>query len=255
MKKNVVIIQALLEPNKELPHYAVRDIQYWDYYCKKNNIEFIVTTDKIHDFSEMIPAFQKFYTYEILEKNGIDFDQCLLADWDTFPMPNAKNLFDYTNDKFTICLDYGYAPALMKRTEFVGNYFDNSKVVTWDNYFNSGFFIFQKGQKFIFEKAIEFFNKYKEDIMVNKKLAIDEQTIFNYIVHGSVETTILPRSFMVHDYFLRIFLNNYTDHENKFMDAQSYMPNNVNYVHMTADTEFRNQVVEIAFNRFYKDLL
>jgi hypothetical protein len=33
------------------------------------------------------------------------------------------------------------------------------------------------------------------------------------------------------------------------------MSDNVNYVHMTADAEFRNQVVEIAFERFYKNLL
>ncbi len=252
-KKNVVVIQALLD-KADLPHYAIRDLQYWDYYCKKNDIELIVINDTFCSFKEMIPAFQKFYTYETLEKNGVEFDQCLLADWDTFPMPNAKNLFDYTNDKFTICLDYGYAPALLKRVEVVKEYFDKP-VVNWDNYFNSGFFIFQKGQKFIFEKALKFFFDHKDDIMVNKKLAIDEQTIFNYIVHSSVETTILPRSFMVHDYFLKIFLNNYTDHENKFMDAQSYIPGNVNYIHMTADAEFRNQVVEVAYNRFYKDLL
>ena len=55
---------------------------------------------------------------------------------------------------------------------------------------------------------------------------------------------------MVHDYFLDIFLNNYTDHNGQYMDSQQYMTS-INFVHITKDAEFRNILVDLIEKRFY----
>ena len=236
--------------NGELPYYAQKCAEFWMQWCEKNNASFFIVTDKLYPFDEIPPHIQKLYVYDILEKNNIEFDQVLVADWDTLPMPNAKNIFDYTNNKFSICLDYGWATGLIKSIEFVSKYFDHNNV-TWDNYFNSGFYIFNKSHKYIFDEAIEFFVKHKEDLKLYNESFISDQTPFNYIVHRNTPTTILPRSFMVHDYFLDIFLKNYTDHNGNYIDSQSYMTN-INFIHMTRDPQFRNSLVDLVEQRFYK---
>jgi hypothetical protein len=247
MKKNIVVMPAFCDG--PLPHYAQMCVKFWTHWCKQNNIEFYVITDKLYSFEDVPPHIQKLYVFDLIENSKIEFNQCLVADWDTFPMPNAKNIFEYTNDKFSICLDYGWATGLIKSINFVAKYFDHTNV-TWDNYFNSGFYIFNKSHKHLFKEAIEFFKTNREELKLYNELFISDQTPFNYIVHRNTDTTILPRSFMVHDYFLDIFLNNYTDHNGVYVDSQSYMTN-INFVHMTRDANFRNNLVDLIQTRFY----
>ena len=237
----------------ELPHYANRCIDFWRRWCYKNSVEFIISTEHPCDPTKVTPQVEKLFAYEILESNNIEYDQCALVDWDTFPMPNAKNLFDHTNNKFTVCLDYGYVTNILKSIEFMQQFFVGNNKVTWDNYFNSGLFIFNKSHKHIFEKTREFCLKYESVQKQSPELFHGDQTALNFIVHGNEEVTILPRSFMVHEHFLKIFLNNYTDHNNKYVDAQSYMTH-INFVHITDGPEFRNYLVDLVNQKFYEKI-
>lgn len=246
--RNIIVIPAFTD--KDLPHYAKKCIQFWKIYADKNSVDLYVITQKLYDFNLVPPHFQKFYICQLLENQNIEYDQCLLADWDTFPMPNAKNIFDYTNNNFSICLDYGWTTSLINSINFLAPHFNHTNV-TWDNYFNSGFFVFQKIHKEIFDNCIQFYLKHKELQKNNPELFHGDQTILNYFVHEKTKTTILPRSFMLHDYFLNILLNNYTDHNGKYVDSQSYL-NYMNFIHITKDEAFRNSLVDLVENRFYK---
>jgi len=246
-QNNIVVIPAFCDV--DLPYYANKCIDFWKKWCNKYNIDLYVIKQKIFPFEEVPPHIQKLYVYQILESQQIKFDQCLLADWDTFPMPNAKNVFEYTNNKFSICLDYGWATGLIKSIDFMSQFF-NHRNVNWDNYFNSGFFVFNVNHKNIFEECIKFCITYSDIQKKNPELFHGDQTVLNYVVHENTPTTILPRSFMVHDYYLQIFLKNYTDHNGNYVDSQQYM-NNINFIHMTNDAEFRNSVVDLVEKRFY----
>jgi hypothetical protein len=234
----------------ELPHYAQLCVDFWRRWCDKNSAEFIMTMEHPADPEKTPCTVQKLYAYDILEANNIEYDQCALVDWDTFPMPNAKNIFDYTDNKFAVCLDYGYATNIIRSIEYMQQFFPGNNTVTWDNYFNSGLYVFNKSHKAIFDKTREFCLKHDEVRKKNPELFHGDQTTLNYIVHATEKVTILPRSFMVHEHFLKIFLNNYTDHHNNYIDAQSYMTH-INFVHITDGEEFRNMLVDLVNQKFY----
>lgn len=238
---------------KELPYYAKMCIKFWKYWCDKHSIEFIICNEYPLNPETTPCTVQKLFSYEILDGNNIQYDQCCLVDWDTFPMPNAKNIFEYTNNKFSVCLDYGYPINILRSIEFMQQFFENTNV-TWDNYFNSGLFVFNKNHKYLFKEAREICLKYDNIRKKNEELFHGDQTVLNYIVHKYELVNILPRSFMVHEHFLKIFLNNYVDHHNKFIDAQSYM-NNINFVHITDNEDFRNNLVNLIYEKFYKNII
>jgi len=235
----------------ELPHYAQLCVEFWRRWCDKNEVEFIMSTEHPCDPTKVSPQVEKLFSFEILEANNVEYDQCALVDWDTFPMPNAKNLFNYTNNKFTVCLDYGYVTNILRSIEFVKPMFPGNDKVSWDTYFNSGLYIFNKSHKHIFEKTRKFCEDNDAVMKKNPAMFYGDQTPLNFIVLGNEEVTVLPRSFMVHEHFLNIFLNNYTDHTGEYIDAQSYMKH-INFVHMTDGPEFRNKLVDLVNNRFYK---
>lgn len=249
-KKNIVVMPAFCDG--ELPYYAKKCIAFWKQWTTKHGIDFYVITERLFSFEQVAPHIQKLYVYDILKKHQIEFDQCLLVDWDTFPMPDAKNIFEYTSGNFSICLDYGWATSIIKSIDFMSQFFDH-KNVTWDNYFNSGFFVFNKDHEHIFSECIDVCLKHKDTQKQYPELFHGDQTVLNYVVHKETSTTILPRSFMVHDYFLDIFLRNYTDHNGIYVDSQSYMTS-INFVHMTRDNNFRNGLVDLMADRFYKQL-
>jgi hypothetical protein len=246
-QNNIVVIPAFCDG--ELPYYAQKCIEFWKKWCDRHEVDLYVIQEKLYPFEEVPPHIQKLYVYRILEAQGVEFDQCLLADWDTFPMPDAKNVFEFTDGTFGICLDYGWATSIIRSVDFMAQFF-NHRNVNWDNYFNSGFFVFSKSHKDIFEECIAFCTEYADTQKKYPELFHGDQTVLNYIVHESTATTILPRSFMVHDYFLDIFLKNYTDHNGQYMDSQQYMTS-INFVHITRDAEFRDGVVDLVEKRFY----
>ena len=52
-------------------------------------------------------TWQRFYLFDILEQNEIDYDQILLVDADTIVHPDCPNFFELTNHEYSAVVNNG----------------------------------------------------------------------------------------------------------------------------------------------------
>ena len=78
--KNIVFI-----PNIKVGDGA-RSISYqysinsWKHFCDKHNCELLVWEDLLFPIEDMKITWQRYYLFDILEGNNIDYDQILMVD-------------------------------------------------------------------------------------------------------------------------------------------------------------------------------
>ena len=74
-------------------------VDSWKQWCEKHDVEFFLMDELLVPESEMVITWQRWYVLEILEKNGVDYDQVLLVDADSVIHPDCPNFFDMTGRK------------------------------------------------------------------------------------------------------------------------------------------------------------
>lgn len=193
------------------------------------------------------------WVYDILEHNEIEFDQAAIVDYDTFVLPNCANFFKMTGNKFSAVPDNGFGPDINRMIQLFKKAWYPNSPVTWDNYFNSGFFIFNKDHKRLFSKCIEFYTNHKQEFAIlNKSDDLNDQTIFNFVLHDlGYELNILPRSYNVLDWHCKNFFANYIDAAGRKCNSVDNIRDCINIFHLTGDYEFRNTATDILINNFY----
>ena len=178
--KNIVYIVAI---NWDLHGPAIKS---WEYWCKKHNCEFYIIDEPIVDVNAMAPHWQRYYIYDILENENVEYDNILYVDADAIVSWDAPNFFDMTENKFCGIRDTDNMKWVYDSIKGYEPFFDfklnNSK------YVNSGVIIFNKSHRKFFESFKELYynnsNAFIElqDIHVKKGT---EQTPFNYWLQKS----------------------------------------------------------------------
>ena len=75
--KNIVFIPNIkLGDGKRSLSYDY-SIKSWEYFCKKNNCELLVWEDLLYPIDYMKITWQRYYLFDILEANNIDYNQIL----------------------------------------------------------------------------------------------------------------------------------------------------------------------------------
>ena len=124
--KNVVFVVNLEEKNKvgrNTPyHYS---IDAWEHWCKKNDTELFVLTERIHDESIMNANWHKIYVLDLLEANGIEYDQVLISDADIIIHPDAPSPFDVSNREFSAVRNFGSMDWVCRSIENYSKYLQN----------------------------------------------------------------------------------------------------------------------------------
>jgi hypothetical protein len=227
--------------------------QSWKFWCKKHNCDFIEIETPITSFSNIPPQAQKMWVFDILEHNNIEYDQAALVDYDTFVLPDCPNFFESSNHEFCATPDNGFGPAINRLVQLFKNAWYPNSPVTWDNYFNSGFFVFNKKHKLLFSECIKFYHDNKNQFAVlNKADDLNDQTIFNFILHElGFKLNILPRSYNVLDWHCKNFFSNYTDELGREINAVENIKSCINIFHLTGDYEFRNAASNFLLKNFY----
>jgi len=64
-------------------------VDSWKQWCEKHDVEFFLMDTLLVPESEMVITWQRWYVLEILEKNGIEYDQVLLVDADSVIHPRV----------------------------------------------------------------------------------------------------------------------------------------------------------------------
>jgi len=161
--------------------------------------------DEIQRKRKFHVIYQREWVFDILDHNGIDYDQVAVVDSDTIINPKCPNFFEKTNYEYTVVVqnaDY----------EWVGRSIDGwhhhllpneIKPKVWE-YHNAGFVIVNKKHKEFLDIVKDFYTKNIEkinDIRYYKSYAgIDVlstgQTIMNFLViKHNIKRTFLPERY------------------------------------------------------------
>ena len=82
-------------------HYSAKS---WKSWCSKHNTEFVEWTEPITDvgvnksgmdgYNHFPIIYQREWVFDILEHNGIDYDQVVIIDAETIVHPDCSNVFE-----------------------------------------------------------------------------------------------------------------------------------------------------------------
>lgn len=192
----------------------------WEYWCKKNNIEFI-HYDIAHldnHFKYEINWQRYFDVYSFIEnKIGNDYDQILLTDASIMAKWNARNIFDYTDKLF--CGLSGDENMSWVRQSINGylDLFPNLKF-NYDRHILSGFTIFNKSHKSFFEKFKKFYFDNYDIILEKQRVSVKkgrDQPILNcFLQNDNINYKILSREFGINHLYRFDLLRNDISNQN-----------------------------------------
>jgi hypothetical protein len=186
MSKNVLFLVAIEVPgweHRSAPYkYGISSYENW---CKKNNVELFIQRELIHPHEKMKVNFTRYYAFELLEKAGIDWDQVLFTDVDSIIHPDCPNPFNEVNeDELGLVHANGCYEWACRSMENYAHIFEEFNVFDVFKYFSSGFLLFSKHHKDLFEEVLSFYWKHEDKIKdIQKKLMNGtDQPIINHLV-------------------------------------------------------------------------
>ena len=205
-------------------HYSVKS---WKDWCGKHDAELVEWTEPIMDvganksgmdgYNHFPIIYQREWVFDIIEHNGIDYDQVLIIDADTIVHPDCPNFFEETNYEYSVVANNGCFEWSMRSIDAWGQYMfsDYEKPKIWE-YFNTGFIIANKKHKPFFEELQNFYLENKEvlyEIRNNRKFMGHKipgvgQTCVNFLVKKhNVKVNYLPERYNFIDLFRKNLLH------------------------------------------------
>ena len=98
--KNIVYMVNIVHDDRSKEQGYDFSIKSWQKWCEKNNCELFVLNEKVYDLKEMKPQWHKLLVFDLLDNEGIDYDQILFVDSDTIVHPDCPNFFEFSEHKF-----------------------------------------------------------------------------------------------------------------------------------------------------------
>jgi hypothetical protein len=183
MKKNIVFFTAMDQAPDNM-EYKKWCFESWKYWCNKHDAEIFVLDTPLYNKDLMKPTWQRWYVFEILEANNINYNQVALVDVDTMIHPEAPNFFDETNGEYA-----GVNDDLM--VEWVHNsivgyidMFPDTKF-DWTTYMNNGFIVMSPKHKKLCKSITDFYYANEDELRNRQHHTLkkgSDQTPVNYLV-------------------------------------------------------------------------
>ena len=104
--KDVVFIPNIDLGNGRSDKYSYC-INSWKSWCDKNGCELLMWEDLLLPVEQMKITWQRYYVFDILDANDIDYNQVLLVDADTIIHPDCPNFFNETDGKYAAVMNDG----------------------------------------------------------------------------------------------------------------------------------------------------
>jgi lipopolysaccharide biosynthesis glycosyltransferase len=206
--KNVVFIPNidLGDGRSDSYSYSVRS---WKRWCNKNNCELLIWEDLLYPVDYMKITWQRYYLFDILEANNIEYDQVLMVDADTIVHPDCPNFFEETDAQYCgVRVDGCYEWVLRSIRGFGDKLFDGMRIHPW-NYINGGFQIVNYNHKDFFNIMKSYYNENSEKIIkvIDELKCGTDQTIVNYMLHKEeVDVKYLPSCYNLQDLYRKNLL-------------------------------------------------
>ena len=193
---NVVFIpnvkNGMNNPNTINYDYSIKG---WKKWCDKNNCELFVLEDIVFPIEEMKITWQRYYIFDLLENAGIDYENILMVDADTFVHPDCPNFFDMMDDSYVGVHNYGSYDWIIRSIEIYQKYFFQDIQVPFYEYINGGFQIINKKHKQFFQDIINFYFINKDNLLsVQNKFGVGtDQTPINFLLKKhNIDLKLLP---------------------------------------------------------------
>ena len=186
--KNVIWWTAINNPAHQEKYGGYEYFEYskktWQYWCKKNNVEFVEFTEpREKDLKRFNPNWQKcIFAFDELEDRNINYNKIALIDSTAMIKWDAPNFFDLTDDRFTAWRDMDNMKWVHDSIIGYKEFYDNFECDIL-KYFNSGFMIFNKSHKDIFNALKDHYYKNTDkyiDLQSNTVKKGNDQTPVNY---------------------------------------------------------------------------
>tara|TARA_B100000287_G_scaffold323286_1_gene307292 strand:+ start:2574 stop:3299 length:726 start_codon:yes stop_codon:yes gene_type:complete len=188
--KNIVYIVAI---NWKLQETSIKG---WEYWCNKNDCDFYVIDEPVVDVKDMAPHWQRYYIYDILDNQNIEYDNILYVDADAMVKWDAPNFFEMSNGNLGVVKDFA-------SYEWVWNGIKGYKQLfptidyDWNDYFCTSFLMSNKKHKQFYQDIISFYFKNQDkiqDLQYNTLKKGFDQTPVNYLTKlHNIELQYLPK--------------------------------------------------------------
>ncbi len=193
-KKNIVFITIM--PGEVDTSYKEFCLNTWKYWCEKNNCELFILDDPLTNSRYMKPTWQRWYALDILEMNGVNYDQVAMVDVDTMIRWDAPNFFELTDRKFSAVVDQDNIGWVKQSIAAYQHLFKDVKL-DWTDYFNCGFIVLNENHKELCQNIIKFWDDNDgelQTIQITIQKGTD-QTPVNYIVKRDIDVNYLSKKF------------------------------------------------------------
>ena len=163
-KKNIVFMldidisgEGRYSSTRRLPYkYSIKS---WEKWCDKNNCELFIMNDLLLPNEEMAVCWQRYYLFDILDANEIEYDQILMADADTIVHPECPNFFEMTDRKMCGVHNEGSYDWIIRSIENYGKYFFNGHILDFWKYIDCGFVIVNETHRNFYTQVTDFYNE------------------------------------------------------------------------------------------------
>jgi hypothetical protein len=161
--KNIVFIPNIkLDDRSSGYEFSIKS---WKVWCDKNDVELFVLEELLVPVEDMRITWQRYYLFDILEANGITYNQILMVDSDTIIHPDCPNFFNDTDGKYCGVINDGSTEWTLRGIENYSKFIFNDVKLNYWECINGGFQIVNKTHQDFFNKVIEFYNKNKTNLI------------------------------------------------------------------------------------------
>ena len=157
LMNNVVFIPAIKISERGSSYdYS---IDSWKQWCNKNKCELLVLDELLYPIDYMKITWQRYYLFDILESNNIEYDQILMVDADTIVHPECPNFFEMTDRKMCGVHNEGSYDWIIRSIENYGKYFFNGHILDFWKYIDCGFVIVNETHRNFYTQVTDFYNE------------------------------------------------------------------------------------------------
>jgi len=188
MKRNIVFLTAITFPGQEyrsVPYeYGIKSWQKW---CDKNDCDLFVLDKPLFEPDYCKPNFYRYWAFDLLEANEIEYDQVCLTDADCIIHPDCPNFFELTDHKYTVTVTEGSMDWVCRSLENYSQHMFKGNTFPLHKYFNAGFQVINKIHKPLLKEMQTFYADNRDLIIwmqTNFGVGTD-QPLINHIVNLS----------------------------------------------------------------------
>ena len=227
-------------------------IDSWKRGCDKNDSELFVLNELLLDNSEMGVCWQRYYLFDILDVNEIEYNQILMVDADTIVHPDCPNFFDMSEGKLCAAQFDGSWDWVLRGIENYSKYIFDGFMMPWYNYFDCGFIIVNDKHREFFKIITDLYLTYKDNLTILQDTFHNgtDQTPVNILVHKhDIDLKLLPYEFNMNDMSRKeILADDMLFTKCGWIYQYNAIPNN-------KDNKLTNYFMEKTYKYFYGELV